>query len=529
MIRTLSILAAAIFPALMPTGHGIEILRRDIGRTAPEMEMTTLDGTLMKLSSLRKKWVLLQCGGAWHRNSQATGQVFVHIRRALEGLPFEFVDIFDDPTSLDVQLFSFRTPVGIRAQVASRRDLDFCLPASLPAWYLIDPDGVVRAENGLGDPASLRRTIGDVLLKDPEFRNVSLAPLPEEAALENMMFLYIKGDYSHGELSAEKILESDPGNETVLQYLHFCASWTKGYPGAAKLLAAHLQNTKPSDRLLIYQALYRYIDSDTAETREAIRQFALKYPASRYLATILLMFDKLPDALTREEEDLLVTAKNTALDEVVDAFRGFVLQGEGRHPRAEDIFRAKRSRKNLAMLPLVASLTRQRRVQEASGVISSRPGLDTTNATPQDAWLKMHIDCVMQAWEDAARYAKRYQDVRPEKAQGLLVEWLADMMLDRQTQAAGLQEKALDLFKSSEKYRVAADLLGSNRLPKADDLTRIPDLNFRYDTALLFVLQEWQKGGRNGALKMLATLQPAFPPDEWTYPILEQLRTFTLK
>jgi len=140
----------------------------------------------------------------------------------------------------------------------------------------------------------------------------------------------------------------------------------------------------------------------------------------------------------------------------------------------------------------------------------------------------MHADCVRQDWKDAAKYAERYQEVRPEKAQGLLVEWLTSITLDQKDLAAALHKQSLNLVKSSEKYRVAADFLKNNKQPTAGDLTPIDDLNFRFDTALLFVLLAWENGGRDGAIKMLAALQPAFKPSEWPYAVLEQLRTFTL-
>jgi hypothetical protein len=71
---------------------------------------------------------------------------------------------------------------------------------------------------------------------------------------------------------------------------------------------------------------------------------------------------------------------------------------------------------------------------------------------------------------------------------------------------------------------VAADLLEKNKLPGVDDLTLIGDLNVRFDTALLFVLLEWEKSPAS-ALKLLSAIQPAFEPMDWPYVVLEQLRT----
>ncbi|MFZ4774218.1 MAG: hypothetical protein ACOYM3_02575 [Terrimicrobiaceae bacterium] len=498
-----------------------------VGNIAPEIDLITGKDTTTKLTSLRGKWVLLQCGGAWHRNSQATGQVFAHIRKALDGKPFESVEIFDDPTYLDMELFSFRTPAGLRALVARQRDLGILRPSRLPAWYLLDPDGVVKAAGGLKEPAELRKEIGDILSRDPAFPDFPRSPTPEEAALEKMIFLYVRHKNAEAEACAKEILETDPSNEVALQFLLFSSIWTKTYSGGNKLLATHLQSFQPSDRMLIFQALYRYIEEDNAENRAAIRKFALKYPSSRYLRCVLLMFDKLPENLTREEEDLLVTANNTALDETVEVFRGFVLQSEGLLGQAEALFRKIRAPERLGLLPLVANLKRQGREAEAEALISFPAGVSPENADALNAWKKMHTVCVMQDWEAAAAYAQRYQVVRPEKAQGFLIGWLAAKILGQRDAAADLREQSLKLIKSSDRYRVAANLLEKNKLPGVDDLTHLGDLNVRFDTALLFVLLEWEKGS-GAAHSLLSAIQPAFKPMEWPYAVLEQLRAVSL-
>lgn len=500
---------------------------RAVGSAAPEIELITGKETTTKLSSLRGKWVLLQCGGSWHRNSQLTGQVFAHIRMALDGKPFEFVEIFDDPTYLDMELFSFRTPAGLRALVARERDLGLLRPSHLPTWYLLDPGGVVQAAGGLKEPAELRKEIGGILSRDPAFADFPRSPTREEGALEKMIFLYVRRNHAEAEACAEKILENDPSNELALQFLLFSSIWTKTYSGGNKLLAKRMQGLQPSDRIQIFQALYRLIEEDSLENRAAIRTFARKYPRSRYLRCVLLMYDKLPDGLTREEEDLLVTANNTALDETVEVFRGFVLQSEGLLGQAESLFRKIRGRERLGLLPLVANLKRQGREAEAAAVIPFPSDLSPENADAVNAWKKMHTVCVMEDWAGADAYAGRYRIVRPEKAQGFLIGWLAARILARPDAAADLREQSLRMMKSSERYRVASDLLEKNQRPGMDDLAAIGDLNVRFDTALLFVLLEWEESPAS-ALKLLSAIQPAFTPMEWPYAVLEQLRAVSL-
>jgi len=500
---------------------------RAVGSVVPEIELITGMETTTTLSSLRGKWVILQCGGSWSRNSDATGQVFAHIRKALEGKPFEFVEIFDDPSYLDVELFSFRTPAGLRALVARKRDLSFLRSAKLPAWYLLDPKGVVKAAGGIKEPTELRKEIGGILASDPTFPDFPQSPRPEEAALEKMIFFYAQRKHAEAEAEAKKILESEASNEIALEFLLLSSIWTQSYLGGNELLAGYLQNLQPSDRLLIFQALYRYVEKDNAENRATIRRYALKYPASQYLRCIVLMFDKLPESLTREEEDLLVTAKNTPLDEVVEIFRGFVLQSQGRHGQAESLFRKTRSVKRLGLLPLVLSLKRQGRDSEALDVIPFEADLNPENANPLNTWMKIHTNCVLQDWEGVESFARRYQELRPQNAQGFLVGWLAANILGRWDAAAEFRDQAMVLMKSSDRYRVAAELLEKSQLPGVDDLMPIGDLNVRFDTALLFILQEWGKSS-DAASGLLATIQPAFEPNEWPYSTLEQLRTDSL-
>ncbi len=497
-----------------------------VGSVVPEIELITGKDTTTKLSSLRGKWVVLQYGGSWHRASRATGQIFIHIREALEGKHFEYVEIFDDPTYTDMELFTFGAPIGLRALVTSQIDLEFFRPLRRPTWFVVDPEGVVRAVGTRKEPSKMRKEIGDLLTSDPTMGEFPYSPSPQEAALEKMMFLYLERNHEEAEAEAQKLLENDPSNEIALRFLLFAAIWTQSYSEGNKLLATYLEKIQPSDQMLIFQSLYRYIENDNADNRAKIRKFAGKYPMSRYLQCIELMFEKLPEDLTREEEDLLISADNTTLDEIVAVFRGFVLQSKGWHGRAEAHFRRIRSQGRLGRLALVLSLKRQGRDEEAAAVVTFDDHVTPENADPLNSWTKMHQECVLQNWEQAETYARRYQIVRPEKAQGYLVGWLAAKILGKHDVMAESRDQALTLMKSSDRYGLAADLLKRIKLPDVDDLVQIDDINVRFDTAMLFIMLTWEKK-HTAAIDFLAAIQPAFGPDEWPYAALEQLRTDT--
>lgn len=503
--------------------------REVMGKSAPEIVFQMDVIRSVRLSEFRGKWVLLHCGGAWNRNSQFTGQVFAHMRRALDGKPVVFVDVFDDPTFLDMDLFSFSTPADFRVRVEKSRDLSLFRPSRLPAWYVIDPAGIVQAAGGLDQPDSLRKKVAGVLATDPDFHNVSLVPGPSESALERTMYLYIEKHYAESEAGAAGILATDPHNELAMVFLHFAESWTKGYDGAEKDLDERIKNHVPSDRLLIYLTLYRHLRHDNAATRAAIRSFADRYPESRYLKCLQIYLDRLPESLTRQEEDLLVTSKNTVLDEHLGIYRGYVLQSQGNHDQAERLFRRIRSPKNLALLPILSSLIRQGRTESASQVLEFPRDLTPDNAGPVDAWRKMHSESVLGRWEEAARYAARYQTVRPEKLQGFLVEWLAALVVQGQTsRGEELSRKSEEFAKSSDRYGMAARCLAKNVFPSVEEIASLDDGNIRFDTAMFFVLRQWQSAGPDAAVASLAAFQPAFDACDWQYALLEHLRTFSI-
>jgi hypothetical protein len=499
------------------------------GLSLPDVELTLVDSEKAEktsLSGFRGNWLLLQFASTYDRDSESLGRLFCHVRESLEGKSIRYLRIYDDPSPSDVRLFGDPAPRSVRAIVSRQRDLGIVRPRRLPAWILADPSGKIRLVGGWDEPDAIRQRIRQVLVESQEFSGVDLSPSRLQSLVEKSAWLFKKRKYAEGLAAAEQLLAEFPVNEDGLICFTYCKNWTDGYTKAAKALEEKLRDANPDERLRLFQAMYQILDADTWSARETIHQIAGRHPESLYLRALALMFTKPPDSLAREEEDLLVTGARTPLDEMIRTFRAYVLQSAGRLEASEHLFRMTRSRENLGLLPLAANLARQGRIGEAWGAIEFESPPDSDAAGPREAWLRMHVATVLQDWKTAAAFAKRYQEVRPEKMQGILVEWLASCVGG--DSRPDLREKALALAGSSDRYATAKKLLAEGRLPGPEDIGKFSDANLRYDTALLFILLEWERNGPGASRRLMTALLPANNVSDWGYAVIEQLRSFPL-
>jgi len=69
-----------------------------LGRGAPDFAFFTSEGKIRRVSDFRGKWLLLQLGASWCAPSEFTAATFSRIRRALEGRPFEFIEVYSEAT-----------------------------------------------------------------------------------------------------------------------------------------------------------------------------------------------------------------------------------------------------------------------------------------------------------------------------------------------------------------------------------------------------------------------------------------------
>ena len=136
-------------------GYIYEIEHLQVGMTAPDFTLKTLDGKEVSLQSLRGKVVLLDFWASWCPSCVAE---IAHLRGTVKKFadkPFQILSVSLDDTREEVDdllkriefpaLHSWdekgaENPVGALYNVQE-----------LPTWYLIDAAGVIRARDPLGD------------------------------------------------------------------------------------------------------------------------------------------------------------------------------------------------------------------------------------------------------------------------------------------------------------------------------------------------------------------------------------------
>ncbi len=141
--------------ALLVFGSRTEAAPR-IGRPAPQVEAAMLDGRVFNLDQARGKVVILSLWATWCTPCRLEMPILDHAyaRHRAEGL--EVVGLSADRLKdrADVvrvtQSLSYPSGMALEAKVNG-----FGVPRALPQTFVIDRDGVVRAEFGvLGDPVT---------------------------------------------------------------------------------------------------------------------------------------------------------------------------------------------------------------------------------------------------------------------------------------------------------------------------------------------------------------------------------------
>lgn len=494
-----------------------------IGLEAPELELIGHGEKAFKLSGLRGKWVLLLFGATWSPESEAAALVGSNIRGALEGYPFEFVQVFDDPSVWDGELFGFTQFAGLSAVAGRQKNLAYYYKSRPPVWYLIAPDGIVRAAGRAPTPDSLRLALGRAWQGDPVMKGASLSATALQTKCEKMVRIDVEEHPETMADLAESILQDDPGNELALRFLLHAVIHTKGYKEGNKLLAEKTSGRVLTDPTKIYMSACRVTDSDISKNREELLGFVAKYPKSQYLKCIGFMFTKLPEELSGDERGILFSAWRHPRSWNTKLYWGFRYQWEGEPRKAEKYLSSQRGRGVVDQLALADQINRQGRADEAKALLRGRAGLTPDNATPFEAWEQMHANTVLMDWKTGAAFARQYQKLRPEKAQGLLVEWLITRCSGDDKRAGELRKQSLDLIRSGKRYEAAAKLLDAGREPSVRDLTDIGDLNARFDTALLFAMLDWEDKTNPGPA--LARAQLAFQPGDWPYDVINKIRS----
>jgi hypothetical protein len=352
--------------------------------------------------------------------------------------------------------------------------------------------------------------------------NAPLAPSRIQALGEKMLQIYDDANPQPMADLAETILQSDPTNELALRFLLHSLVRTKGYASANKLLAQKTSGMSLLDGTKIYMTSCRLAESDRTGIRDELRAWCEKYPESRYLRCLNLLTQKLPGELTPDEKGLLKSAWRQPRAWNIKLYSGFVEQWDGHPEKAQKNFEEERGRGIVGQLALADNLKRLGHTDEADSLVKHRH-LNPEKTNPTEAWEQMLACTVLLDLVEASKFAHAYQKLRPEKAQGYLIGWLAARLSGNDSQAHELRSSSLELMQGSERYLVAKQLLEAQKLPSVTDLTNIEDISIRFDTALLFVMLDWED--KPLPLPSLKTAQLAFWPGNWPYDILNKLRS----
>lgn len=519
-------LALAWLAAQLPPGKSAAGELGIIGAEAPDLAILTHGDTPGKISDFRNKWVFLQLGTTWLPNSEAMTLVGSNLRESLEGRPFEFVQIFDEPAITDAELYRFTQFAGVAAVMDSSRHRNFFRGRRLPTWCLIDPDGVVRAAGGVMSPERIRKALRKAWGGDPQMAGAPIEATPGQRKGEEMLELYDGRDLSPVAQAAENILREDPTNELALRFLLHAELWTKGFARATQDFAARTKGMQLSDGTRLYEFLCRLGASDDSSTRDELETWAKKYPGSRFLKCTNLLYQKLPDQLTPEEKNLLKIAWRQPKAGSVKTFLGLVHQWAGNAASAEQLIRANARRGTVGQLALAHHLNRLGRSAEARKLLGISDGVAAEPSDRTVAWERMLAHTVLLDWPGASHASQHYQKLRPEKVQGVLIGWLAASISGDKNLAHKRREEALAIIEAQPRYSAANTLLKEHREPSVRDLTDIQDLHVRFDTALLFVLLDLDDKGKPA--RALQRAQRAFSVGAWPYDIFNTLRSLDL-
>ncbi|MFM7062080.1 MAG: TlpA family protein disulfide reductase [Actinomycetes bacterium] len=138
-----AVLALVVLFASAPRGREADTSGSVVGRLAPALAGTTVDGSAVDLDKYRGQWVLLNFFATWCPPCVAEHPELVRLSQ-VPGAPVQVVSVaFDDPAEKVTSFFKEQGgewPVLVDGTEAST--LDYAV-VKLPESYLIDPEGKV--------------------------------------------------------------------------------------------------------------------------------------------------------------------------------------------------------------------------------------------------------------------------------------------------------------------------------------------------------------------------------------------------
>jgi len=514
-VRSLALvllLGLALLPlrAELPTGltlfSDIE-LQALVKKPAPDLSLVLADGTAKTLADYRGRWVFLSFGETWSSPSENVGLVVSEIAEELKDRPFDFLQVSLAPSMDDVLLSTLASSHGIQALPAPGQDLAAWKARTVPANYLIDPDGTVVFANHASSSkvlrATLLKTLRDPLSLSPEFASVSSDREAEEKAL---FTFYRQGDQAALPLF-RSLLEKSPGS-----------AWARGWfarsIGGGKedgltrdaWLARELQDpakaTDPLRFLLLTQKLDFWKHNEATPLLPPLLE---KYPKSVVLQACRIALAKHPEETTSEDlltllaaqsqypPDLiglhtLLTAEmqsakatsgpgNDTLSKALSATAQRIAtpapnpdpsSGETKTP-LDTLAAALFPRDDLSQILLAEYHARHGHADQAAALVAKLDGdltADSADRASSSYALWRHV--AILDWKGALPYAAKHTETTPQNATGAVIRLVAALrMQDAAAKDAAWQE--LLNFKTDRKAYLYAQKAMRGEVAVTDD------------------------------------------------------------
>jgi hypothetical protein len=493
-------------------------------REAPRLEFVTTEGETRLLSGFHGHWVLLVVGHAHCRRTSNTVRV---LHRLIEDFPpssrVALVELLNEPTILDAELFSHLPARWIRAVPAPGASMAFYWRERIPGWFLIDPEGLLRDFGHRLPAEKLRLRVLDAL-DEPG------AGLPrlgdDEKLLDRGADELCSRNFQQAARTLSTYLEKHPHDEFAMRLLFSARSWVEGkVPKILDDLESRFgEDHPPSSRLQLHFDVYRCFYGGGSGDRKRIRDWAARHPESRFLEAIRLSITKLPEDITTQEELTMLGATDYGMFFDLSTYLGYVCLAKGAPKRAWEFFEFIKGNDRLGALPRMLVLRDMGAPDAAWELTGYTTDFDLSTAGRADVWRFMHASAVLDRWDQVAAAARRYREQRPEWAQGFLMSWLAAVILGDEEGASQARGRALEIIREKDRYAKYRSMLEDGLPEDPDDVKGIVDHNVRWDMVLAAALLEHERGGWEGLREVFKRAQPGMDLKNF-YGLAHHLRT----
>jgi len=158
-----------------------------VGEPAPELSVTSLDGTPLDLARLRGRVVLVSMWATWCKACKQEMPALDAFYRQHHAQGIEIIALSSDRPRDRENVAKYMGSLSYpAAMITDARPNGFGSPTSLPMTYVIDTDGVVRAQMSPDGTPVTAKNLDDIVLpllpmQHPQARNVRTRVVKDNA------------------------------------------------------------------------------------------------------------------------------------------------------------------------------------------------------------------------------------------------------------------------------------------------------------------------------------------------------------